>query len=106
MNNVAAQGRCEKLYDAVLGNNGAATELLIAEKLNWELSSVRATATQLCNQGKVRIVRAGDHWVLFADDIRIEVPSAFTKSNELDKLATDMVNAITAYVEAIIANRS
>lgn len=106
MNNVAAQGRCEKLYEAVVNNNGAATERLIAEKLNWEISSVRATASQLSNQGKMRIVRAGEGCVLFTDKIELEVPPAFIKNQNLDNLAMDMVNAITAYVKAIIADRN
>lgn len=105
MTNVAAQGRCEKLYDAVVDNGGAATERVVAERLNWEISSVRSTASQLANQGKLHVERASDTWVLFADEIPIEVPPAFAKKADLSELATEMVNAITAYVEAVIANR-
>lgn len=106
MNNLAAQTRCEKLYLAVVENGGAAVDSLMSEKLSWEKSSVRSTASQLANQGKLHIEKAADTWVLFADDIPIEVPHAFVKNTELDKLATEMVNAITAYVKAIIANRN
>lgn len=106
MSNIAAQGRCEKLYEVVVGNGGAATDRVVAEKLNWEVSSVRSTASQLANNGKLHVERALNTWVLFADEIPIEVPSTYTKKPELNELAMDMVNAITAYVEAIIANRS
>ena len=106
MSNVAAQGRCDKLYDAVACNGGAATERIVAERLNWEISSVRSTASQLVNQGKLHVEKAADTWVLFVDNIPIEVPSAFLeKKVDLSELASEMVNAITAYVEAIISNR-
>jgi len=105
MSNIAAQGRCEKLYEAVVGNGGAVTDRVVAEKLNWEISSVRSTASQLANQEKLHVERTLDTWVMFAEQIPIEVPSAFGKKADLNKLATEMVNAITAYVEAVIANR-
>lgn len=105
MNNIAAQGRCEKLYEAVVCNGGAVTDRLIAEKLKWELPSVRSTASQLSNQGKLHVEKSLDTWVMFAEDIPIEVPSAFLKNTDLNDLATEMVNAITAYVKAVISNR-
>lgn len=107
MSNIAAQGRCEKLHSSVISNGGCATDKLMAEKLNWQLASIRSTASQLQRQGKLHIEQSSNKklWVLFAENIPIEIPDAFENNVSLDKLATDMVNAITLYVKAIIANR-
>jgi DNA-binding PadR family transcriptional regulator len=108
--NMPAEKRCEKLLSIINTKDNyvsGITDRFAASYLDWEISSVRSTATQLQNKGYVYIVKDEDQeWKLFSDTELDQEEGQDSEEAEdaIYELGQDIANAIAKYVKSAKRN--
>jgi transcription initiation factor IIE alpha subunit len=110
--NLPAEQRCNKLFDAVCNRDEiGVTDKSLAEELGWEVNSVRSTASQLLNKGRVYITKSPkDEWVIFAENQEHDSEPENqlyldVSEGAIDELGYKIAKAIAEYVQAIKLSR-